>query len=262
MGAVIYYFSSTGNSLLIAQIIAKKLENCKIKPMAETIEKEPVGGTGIIIGFTFPVFNFGMPRLVKKFIECLEVEAGTNCFAYISYGGFGANTLGMLEDILVKKNIRLFYANEVKMPKSNASSPGYKAINQEINSAIFKVEKASKDIANKVQRPVKRKAECLTRVTNNWLYENISEYDKKFLVNNQCTNCGLCTRICPVNNIKIENQHPIWLHRCEQCLRCLQWCPNEAIQYGKKTVSWKRYRNPNINVNDLCTKTNLEYLPE
>ena len=71
---------------------------------------------------------------------------------------------------------------------------------------------------------------------------------------NRCTNCGLCAKICPVNNIKIDKQRPVWLHHCEQCLKCLQWCPGEAIQYGRKTVNWKRYRNPSINMMDICSR--------
>lgn len=251
MNATIYYFSSTGNSLQIARIIAREIGDCSIKPITETSVNEPVGGAGKSIGFTFPVFNFGMPRLVKNFIVNLKILPGTYCFAFICYGGYGANTLGMLEDILAQKKISLSYAEEVEMPKSNASAPGDKAIERVITSAIIKVEKASKDIAKGVKRTVKRKAACLTKVTNSWLYENVSEYDKKFLVTDQCTDCGLCVKICPVNNIEIDNHHPAWLHHCEQCLKCLQWCPGEAIQYGRKTTKWKRYHNPSINVMDI-----------
>ena len=257
MHTVIFYFSSTGNSLQIARIIASELEDCLLKPMTSEIVDEPVGGPGRYIGFTFPVFNFGMPRLVKFFIENLKILPHTYCFAFISYGGYGADTLGMLEDILAQKNLQLAYANEVEMPKSNASAPSDKTIEQVISSAIIKVEKAAKEIANRVKRPVKRKAACLTKVTNSWLYDNIAEYDKKFLVTDRCTNCGLCFKICPVSNIKIDDQHPVWLHHCEQCLKCFQWCPGEAIQYGKKTIRWKRYRNPNIKVMDLYNKTDF-----
>jgi len=254
MKTTIFYFSSTGNSLQIARIIARELGDCLIKPITAELFNEPVGGSKKSVGFAFPVFNFGMPRLVNSFVENLEILPNTYCFALICYGGYGANTLGMLEDILAQKNIQLSYADEVEMPKSNASAPEDKVIKQLINSAIIKVKKASKDIANEVNRPVKRKAACLTKVTNSWLYENIAEYDKKFLVTDRCTNCGLCAKICPVNNIKIDKQRPVWLHHCEQCLKCLQWCPGEAIQYGRKTVNWKRYRNPSINMMDICSR--------
>jgi ferredoxin len=251
MKTTIYYFSSTGNSLQIARIISSEIGNCVIKPITTEISEEPVGGSQEYVGFSFPVFNFGMPRLVKKFIENLNILPETYCFAVITYGGYAANTLGMLEDILLKKNLELSYSMEVQMPKSNASAPGDKIIKRVINSAIGRVIKASGDIANEIKRPVRRKAVCLTNVTNSWLYENIEEYDKKFSVTDQCIDCGLCARICPVNNIIIENRQHIWLHHCEQCLKCLQWCPGEAIQYGRKTTRWKRYHNPDISLSDI-----------
>jgi ferredoxin len=151
MITTIYYFSSTGNSLQIARIIAREIENCSITPITETSVNESVGGTGRSIGFTFPVFNFGMPRLVRKFIENLKILPDTYCFAFICYGGYGANTLGMLEDILAGKN--------------------------------------------------------------------------------------------PIRN-----------HNCQRCLRCVQWCPNEAVQYGRKTLKWRRYHNPGIKRDDLLIK--------
>ncbi len=57
--------------------------------------------------------------------------------------------------------------------------------------------------------------------------------------------------ICPVNNIEITADKPIWKHNCEQCAACIQYCPKQAIQWRKKTTKRKRYRNPNINVIEL-----------
>ena len=91
----------------------------------------------------------------------------------------------------------------------------------------------------------------LTENLNRILYKNISNWDEKFVSNNKCTCCEQCAEICPVNNIKIENCHPVWQHHCERCLRCIQWCPNEAIQYGKETIARGRYHHPNVTVENF-----------
>jgi Pyruvate/2-oxoacid:ferredoxin oxidoreductase delta subunit len=44
---------------------------------------------------------------------------------------------------------------------------------------------------------------------------------------------------------------PIWQHTCEQCFACLQWCPEEAIQYGKNTKKKRRYHHPEIRLRDM-----------
>ncbi len=49
----------------------------------------------------------------------------------------------------------------------------------------------------------------------------------------------------------MKEGRPCWLHRCEQCLACIQWCPREAIQYGKKTVRTPRYHNPEVTLKDM-----------
>ncbi|MDR2194165.1 MAG: 4Fe-4S binding protein [Treponema sp.] len=40
--------------------------------------------------------------------------------------------------------------------------------------------------------------------------------DKKFTVNNNCTGCGICEKVCPVDNIEILNNKPQYKHHCEQ----------------------------------------------
>lgn len=48
-----------------------------------------------------------------------------------------------------------------------------------------------------------------------------------------------------------KKQHVTWLNHCEQCLACIQWCPQEALQYGKKTPAYERYHHPEIKLQDL-----------
>ena len=45
--------------------------------------------------------------------------------------------------------------------------------------------------------------------------------------------------------------HPVWQHRCTECLGCLHICSDEAIDYGGKTKGRKRYRHKDIAPKDL-----------
>jgi len=255
MGSTIYYFSATGNSLTIARQIANRLGDCTMKSMAAQPPDEPVGGPGESIGFVFPVFYIGLPRLVKRFIEKLNILKGTYCFAFINFGGAGIGTLGMLEDILKEKGVRLSYADGVKMPgnyivKYQAFAP--EVIQKLIITAADKTDEAAEMIANAKLRPVKRKAKLISKIVNHrYLYKGIAEWDEKFEVTSKCNGCTMCAKVCPVNNIRMEDRHPVWQHHCERCVACIQWCPCEAIEYGKKTIGRRRYRNPNIDVEDI-----------
>ncbi|OQA89836.1 MAG: ferredoxin [Elusimicrobia bacterium ADurb.Bin231] len=89
------------------------------------------------------------------------------------------------------------------------------------------------------------------------MYRNLSKSDINFYADKKCTGCGKCELVCPVNNIKIISGKPEWQHKCEQCMACLQWCPEEAIQFGKKTVSRKRYRHPETGFADFIMKRSV-----
>ncbi len=258
MRGMIFYFSATGNSLQITRNIAKELGDCVIESMTSQVPDEPVGGPDSYIGFVFPVFYNGLPRLVKRFVERLTINPGTYCFAIANSGGTRANPLGMLEDILSEKGISLSYANEVKMPGNYIVGhplPSDRKISELLEAADIKLKNASEAIARGERKPVIRKAVWWSKVVNhNFLYKNIHEWDMAFLSNDKCTGCGLCAKVCPICNIKMEDRHPIWQHNCEQCLACLHWCPCEAIEYGKKTVGRRRYHNPNIRSEDIIEK--------
>ena len=60
--------------------------------------------------------------------------------------------------------------------------------------------------------------------------------DNALWVNDSCDKCGICVRVCPVENItlsKTESPGPTWLHKCINCLACYHHCPQESIQFGK-----------------------------
>ncbi|WRK52481.1 EFR1 family ferrodoxin [Coprobacillaceae bacterium CR2/5/TPMF4] len=52
----------------------------------------------------------------------------------------------------------------------------------------------------------------------------------------KCIGCGICTRVCPMDNIKVENNHAIIGDNCITCLACFHWCPKEAIYMSKEKI--------------------------
>ena len=56
-----------------------------------------------------------------------------------------------------------------------------------------------------------------------------------------CIGCGLCAEKCPQKNIEMKDGKPVWKAQCYQCLRCINACPRQAIQYGKGTEGRRRY---------------------
>jgi ferredoxin len=254
MTNTIYYFTSTGNSLEIARQIATKLGDTKLTPMTTAPPTTPIGGPNHTVGFTFPVYFFGMPRIVKRYIQQLTIKPETYCYALINCGGSKYDTLGMLNDELQKKGVHLSYANSVVMPgnyivRYESESP--EEIEEMRQAAKQSVAEAAESIRNHVVMPVEREHKLLSKAVNRIIYVNVAGFDKKFHTTSDCVGCGLCSEICPVGNIKLEDHHPVWQHKCERCMGCIQWCPTEAIQYGKKTADRGRYHNPTVTAKEI-----------
>jgi Pyruvate/2-oxoacid:ferredoxin oxidoreductase delta subunit len=78
--------------------------------------------------------------------------------------------------------------------------------------------------------------------------------DTSFSVNEKCSGCGICSKVCPVKNIKITNGKPVWLHHCENCLACYNWCPTRAIQGGIAAKGYY-YRHPDVRVTEIMEQS-------
>ena len=69
-----------------------------------------------------------------------------------------------------------------------------------------------------------------------WFYSKTSHYSDKLKISDGCIGCGLCSQICPMKNIKIDNQKAVSGNKCTMCYRCITLCPQQAITLVGNTV--------------------------
>lgn len=255
----IFYFSGTGNTLAAAKRIAQALGETELISIAGLPRGIGVDiGDVETVGIFHPVYCFGVPTLVVKFMERLRKPDGSQPYVYslcTSGGMLGAAHL-ILEQILAKRGIRLNAFFHVPMP-SNYIPLTPPPSSSRVRKILEKAEKklascAGKITARKNRRPIhvfplnmigetvaKRAVACL------------DDYDKYFWLTEDCNSCGLCEKICPASNIIMMNGVPSWRGHCEQCMACLQWCPKQAIQFKQVTLKRKRYHHPDIHAEEL-----------
>ena len=74
-----------------------------------------------------------------------------------------------------------------------------------------------------------------------------------------CVGCGICEKICPMDNIRLVAERPVFGGNCISCLACFHWCPQEAIWMSKGEEEMKRrfkYHHPDVKLNDILKQKN------
>ena len=258
MKTVIYYFTGTGNSLAVAKKIAAGLENCELLPIASL-----QGMTGDIlpeadrVGIVCPVYFSGLPVMVAEFAGRLDLSLSTYTFSVVTMGGSGgASALRQLSDILAKRPGHGLDAGfAVRMPGNYIlmyGSPAGRRRERILAAADRKLAKIGEAMKKgDKQVPPLLFAGLVHRLMYPRFAAGVHGKDRAFTVSDACTSCGICKAICPSGNIELVDGRPVWKHHCELCCGCIQLCPTQAIQAGKKTVGRARYHNPEISVVEL-----------
>jgi NAD-dependent dihydropyrimidine dehydrogenase PreA subunit len=253
----IFYFSGTGNSLQISKDIALQLDDMELLSIPKIINNEEIKVQAKCIGIVFPVYMCGVPLIIEKFIKKLNINKSTYIFAVANYGGMPGNALKQVNDLIENKEAKLNAGFLLNMPGNYIVMYGAKTKEDQIKAfekEKIKVKEIVTIIKEKKNYEYEKSKLVIDRIFGPLAYKGIYKIhtkDKLFLAKDNCNGCGVCEKVCGVKNIEIKNSKPIWKNNCEQCMACIQYCPQEAIEYDKKTVGRKRYRNPNISLQEM-----------
>jgi ferredoxin len=258
----IFYYTGTGNSLWVARTLAKLAGEADIISISAWLkEKKPVPSS--VIGIIFPVHMWGVPGPVIRFISEIKSLSPEYLFAITANSGQVANTLLQLRNLLKKQGFDLSCGYEIKMPSNYIPWGGAESKEkqeQKFELARRKLSTIFSVVNDRGIAPVERGPlwqRLLLTLVYKLSFSQVPKMDAKYWVDEKCNHCGICSRICPADNIKMIEGKPIWNHHCEQCMACIQWCPERAIQYGKKTPQYARYHQPEIDLQDVLKGKSL-----
>lgn len=246
----ILYFTGTGNCLYVAKRIGGDLYSIPqlIKNDIYTIEDRTVG-------IIFPCYCWTLPRIVKNYLKKVEIRADYT-FTIITYGTMAQSTLKQTEKLLKGK---VDYTNEIKMidnylPMFNMEK---EIANEEKKQIESQIDSVIKDIQLKKHRIVKKRFynDIFSKFGKLYLKTKTNDVDKKFRINDNCNLCRTCESLCPVKNIKIVENQPVFQHNCEFCHSCIQLCPQNAIHL-KNEKSSARFKNKNIKLSEIKKANN------
>jgi len=257
----LFYYTGTGNSLWTARMLAKELGEAEIIPISRC-SGNPVTSRAEAIGIVFPVHIWGPPRRVLAFVDALEPNPSRYHFAVALNAGQVAATLIQMKKRMDVRGLPLCSGFELEMPSNYIpwGGPGPEAKRIRLSTAAReKIGRIGAVVAARVTQPVEKGPlwkNILFTGLNRLSFSRVPAMDKSFWVDEKCNACGVCKAVCPCGNIDLPSGKPVWLHHCEQCLACIQWCPQEAIQFGKKTPRYERYHHPEVTLKEMIAAAN------
>jgi len=289
MSTEIYYFSGTGNSLNVAKELQKRIPEAKLIPIIGLADKETVTSSGETVGFVFPHYASSLPKLVRAFIEKLDLGSAGYLFAIATRGRTKTMAFVEIDEILREKDRRLDSFFVFTMPSgSEPLVQGY--ADQITEERIHRLESEMLAKLDSIQRIVVDQETSRERDTGAMppsrfllpfvpLIEFVSpllislgklvESSFDFYRDAKCTSCGVCENVCLAGKVQMVGGRPIWREavKCHGCFACLNFCPEESIQVESKwylkshTEQNGRYHHPAITANDIARQKRSDSLP-
>jgi len=118
MAVEIYYFSGTGNSLVVARDIAERT-NGQLTSIQSIIDKEGIEPSAEVVGIIFPVYyatnDCGIPPIVGRFVSKLQRISSKYLFAICTCGDMPGTTIENLRKAIHSRGGELAAGFTMKM---------------------------------------------------------------------------------------------------------------------------------------------------
>jgi len=233
-----YYFSGTGNTLLVVKKMQETFKKNGIDVNMHRIENSDPEKVNLnnMIGLGFPVAELSTYEFVWEFINSLPQSEGTEIFMVDTLGGISGGIVGHMREILKKKGYVPIGAKEIIMPVNIFYIQDEEINKDKVEKGLIEAEEYAVDIINGKAEwgkiPVISDVLYYTSLLGLKITETRLNQKLLYLAadKEKCNKCGTCAKLCPIVNIKMgEDGYPENLMHCQYCLRCTSFCPKEAI---------------------------------
>ncbi len=241
----IVYFSSSGNTEYIAQLISEGLKfanfETELIPFNSLEEKSLDFNTFKVFGIGAPVYAMSLTPNIRDWVKKIpRVNRKIKFFLFDTNAGFPGSSIRNIRKILEQKNFEFIGAIEIVVPTRDSV----------FDTNLFKYVKWSRRniersfqfgiILGKIIRmgkgvldwsstplPFSRVIGAYFKVLERPFY-NI--FSRLFGFNSEkCIKCKTCEKECPTKAINFQERSIINHNRCMFCFRCMRNCPTNAL---------------------------------
>lgn len=253
---MVIYFSATGNTKLIAETLAQKL-NDKTLDLLSRLKAKDYSAIHSEKPFVIctPVYVSELPTFITGYLKKVSFTGSCDVYGVLTNGGYSGIAGGQMKKIIRQKNLHFKGYAEFKLASNHITNKSHKEIDDaeiinRIKTSLSKAEEAAA-VIQKGESFQNRHLFLLEYAVTVPVAPVLCYFNQKtegFRATEQCISCQKCVRLCPMNVIKMQDGKPVWKDkRCAHCMSCIQNCPKDAIEYKDTTVGKKRYSVARVN---------------
>ena len=250
---MILFFSGTGNSEYVAERIGKDIGDTVLN-LFDKIRKKDYSALQsdkpwIVVT---PTYAWRIPRIVTDWLRKTELIGSRDIYFVLTCGGDIGNAGAFLRRFCMEKGLEDRGCASVLMPENYIAlfeTPS----EEEALALIERAEPKITDIARMIkegrilpEQQVNGKDKIRSGLVNTVFYP-LMVHAGKYYATDACISCGLCEKVCSLENITLKDGKPVWGKNCTHCMACICRCPKEAIEYGKHSQGQPRYVCPKGN---------------
>ena len=244
---MILYFSGTGNSGYAARRIAGGLGepllclNDRIKA-GDTAPVE----TGERLVIVTPTYAWRIPRIVEDWLLHTELTGAKQAWFVMTCGSEIGDADRYNRRLCQEKDLACMGTAQIVMPENFIAmfnAPTVEEARRIVAKAEPFIDRAIAAIraGHMFSPPRKKLYDRIASSALNPVFYPLFVKANSFTASDVCIGCGKCEKLCPLNNITLQNARPVWGTNCTQCMACICYCPARAIEYGKKSAGKPRY---------------------
>ena len=251
---IFYYFSGTGNSKRVVDWFCNQAQTygniTSSVDISKCVERLNTPEKDTLIGFASPTHGFNFPPIMlwflfrfpstknKNKVFIMNTRGGLK-LSKIYLPGYSGIALWLASLVLLLKGYKVVGLRSIDLP-SNWQSLHPSQGNLVVNSMFEHYESHVRQFADKILagKRVFKPSMILSffidipvlPITMGYYFIGRFILAKTFMASEDCDNCGLCIKNCPVKAITYFNNKPFWSYKCESCMRCMNNCPKRAIE--------------------------------
>ena len=255
----IFCYSGTGNCFASAKQLAFEL-GMEVVHITDELANSKLTFTGEVGILMYPVYAYGMPKTVKRFIMKNNFK-----FKYLAVlTSFGSSPGGAYAEaikLFKKRKQRVSYADGTVAVENYVHM--FKLPPEERIRELTKIQTENTGILAKNIKARKTNKRWLLRpesVFVSFIFRSFtSTFAQRYKVTDACTGCKICYKVCPSAAIQMiekrGKQIPEFIpKKCDHCQACMQLCPSRAIAFGKIQPKSRRYRHSAVKVDELIKR--------